>query len=228
MNKTCLYILSLFFLINIFTSNVIAAEPHLEFSPASGSLSDSGTEIDIVIDTGGEEVKSAKAVINFDSSKLEVSSVADGDFFENLTNNIYNNQVIINANLEGVALESKTGRGTLAILTVKPLASSGEATLVFDCVQGDSTDSGINDPTPTDIIECSSNINASYSLSGTSSSPSPSPSSSPSPSPAVGGPSSPAPSPSTLPESGTTEYTFALIAFAILFIVIGTPALILK
>jgi len=173
MKKICLFLLCcLLFTVYclLFTSVYAQTSPHLELSPSSGVISGCGTSIGINIDTGGQAAKSAKAVINFDSSLLEVSSIQASDFFDDVSHNIYNSsgQVVVNANLSlDSLLESKTGTGTLATMTVRSKASSGTATMVFDCTEGSSTDSNINDPTPLDIIVCSANVNGSYSLSGT-------------------------------------------------------------
>jgi hypothetical protein len=205
---------------------VFAADPHLELAPSSGTITDSGTEIDINIDTGGSEAKSVKAVINFDSSKLEVSSVEAGTFFDEVSHNIYSNQVIINANLSlEASVESKTGVGTIATMVTKAKVDNGIADITFDCTEGDSTDSGISDPTPTDIIVCSANVNGSYDLGGssggTSSSPIPSDESS-------SNSSSSAPDPSELPESGTREFTIGFISLGAVFVLLGLPGLVLN
>jgi len=153
-------------------------EPHLELSPSSGAVSSSGTEIEVIIDTGGQGAKSAKAVINFDASLLEVTSVQAGDFFDDVSHNIYNSdgEVVINANLSfDSMLESKTGIGSLATMTVAAKASTGTAEMTFDCTQGSSTDSNIQDANNIDIITCESNIGGLYSLGGEEAGASPSP-----------------------------------------------------
>ena len=146
-------------------------------------------------------------MINFDSSLLEVSSIQASDFFDDVSHNIYNSsgQVVVNANLSlGSMLESKTGTGTLATMTVRAKASSGTATMVFDCTEGSSTDSNINDPTPLDIIVCSANVNGSYSLSGGQATPSATPVSSP----GIGGNGSA--TPAAVPVTGVSGPTIGL------------------
>ncbi|MFC1711428.1 cohesin domain-containing protein [Patescibacteria group bacterium] len=220
MKKICLlllFFLSLFWL----KTTVYAASPHLELVPSTGTISTAGTDIEVNIDTGGMEAKSAKVVLNYDSAKLEVDSITAGAFFDEVSHNIYNStgEVVINANLSlGSSLESKTGTGTLATMTVKAKASTGTANLTFDCTDGSSTDSGINDPTPLDIIDCTANLNGSYTL-GTSTG-SPAPSVSPSASPAVGGPQ---PSASVLPVAGTTGPTLNILLLGLGFIILSVP-----
>lgn len=215
MKKICLFIYCAIVLL-FYCSIAYAANPHLELSPSSGSISTSGTNINVDIDTGSLEAKSAKAVINFDATKLEVTSIQEGTFFDEVSYNIYNTtgQVVINANLSlGSSLESKTGTGTLATMTVRAKTSSGTANMTFDCTEGSSTDSGINDPTPTDIIDCASNVNGSYTLGAAAVT-------SPSPSPAVGGPQ---PSPSVLPVAGTVGSTVSLLILGLGLILIPFP-----
>lgn len=196
-----------------------AADPHFELSPASGIISN-GTSIIVKIDTGGQAAKSAKAVINFDATKLEVSSIQAGNFFDDISHNIYNTtgQVVINANLSlGSMLESKTGSGTLATMMVNAKSISGTATMSFDCTQGNSTDSNINDPTPLDIIICTSNLDGSYTLGATASS-----SALPSPSViAVGGPaSSSAAVAAPIPVTGTSLPMVILLSLGIFLILV--------
>jgi hypothetical protein len=230
MKKNCLYkfknlaIYIFFVSLCLFSlaAKAYAAEPHLEVSPSSGTISTSGTDIDVNIDTGGLEAKSAKAVINFDSTKLEVVSVTEGTFFDEVSHNIYNSsgEVVINANLSlGSSLESKTGTGTIATLNIKSKLDSGTGNLTFDCTEGSSTDSGINDPTPVDIIDCTANINGSYTLGSstgeTTASPAPSASSS-----ITGGPQ---PSASSLPTAGTVTPTLSLLLIGLGFIILSLP-----
>jgi len=149
--------------------SVYAASPHLELSPSSGAISTSGTNIEVKVDTASESAKSAKAVIKFDSTKLEISLINAGTFFDEVSHNIYNStgQVVINTNMSTGSLEpTKTGIGTIATMVVKAKTSSGTANMTFDCTAASSNDSGINDASGTDIINCSSNINGSYALGG--------------------------------------------------------------
>lgn len=219
-NNLFIYLfIGLFVYLFIAVSDAAAASPHLEFSPSSGAISSTGTSIGVVVDTDGQEAKSTKAVINFDSAKLEVSSIQAGTFFDEVSHNIYNStgQVIINANLSlGSSLESKTGKGTIAAMTVKSKLSSGTAALTFDCTTGRSTDSGINDPTPLDIIVCSANVNASYSLGGGGGT-------TVSPSPGVGGVQA---SPSSLPVAGNAGATWILLIIGLGLIFTPIPMLI--
>src|SRR4030042_2797605 len=136
-----LYLIIGIFVYLFITPLALAASPHLELSPSSGTISTAGTNININIDTGGQEAKSAKAVINFDAVKVEVTEIEAGTFFDEVSHNIYNStgEVVINANLSlGSSLESKTGTGTLAVMTVKAKTTSGTVNLTFDCVAGSS------------------------------------------------------------------------------------------
>jgi len=225
MKKICLFgylVIGLFVYLSI-TPKAFAADPHLELNPHQSTITSGGTPIEVNIDTGGQAAKSAKAVINFESTLLEVTSVQAGDFFDDVSHNIYNSsgQVVINANLSvDSMLESKTGTGTLATMTVKAKAASGTAAMTFDCTEGSSTDSNINDPTPLDIIVCSANVDGNYNLGGGSATPSASPSVSPSVSPGIGGPTG---SPTPMPVTGVAWPTMALLFLGLLLVF--TPAL---
>lgn len=209
LTKLLVCFLSLFFTV----SYVYAADPHLELSPSTGTITTSGTDVQVKIDTGAQEAQSAKAVINFDATKLEVASIQADAFFDEVSHNIYNStgQVIINTNFSsGSSVESKAGTGILATMTVQAKTASGSANMTFDCTSGDNTDSGINDSTATDIIDCASNVNGSYTLGSGGASPSP----------AVGGAGA---SPSALPAAGTIGPTINLLALAIGLILISIP-----
>jgi hypothetical protein len=206
-----------FILIIVFFLQVVlvyAAIPHLELSPSSGNITTSGTSVAVKIDTGGQEATSARAVINFDATKLEVVSIQAGTFFDDVTHNIYNStgQVVINASRSpSSSLESKTGIGTLATMIVKAKTSSGTVNMTFDCTSGSSTDSGINDPTPTDIIDCTANVNGSYNLGVAIGGASPSPS------------LSPTSTPSALPTAGNTTPTIMLLSLGFCLTIFSLP-----
>lgn len=205
---SCLIFVVLFFMATVL---VYAADPHLELLPSSGSISTAGTNIEVKIDTGGQAAKSAKAVIKFDATKLEVSSITAGSFFDEVSHNIYNStgQVVINANLSlGNSLETKTGTGVLATMNVKAKLSTGSANMTFDCTTGSSTDSGINNAVPTDIIVCASNVNGSYTLgAGASLSPG----------------TSPVPTPSALPVAGSVGPTLSLLLLGTGLLLLSIP-----
>jgi hypothetical protein len=210
MKKTCLILLFIIYLFmpafqpsilgkiapqfspGMFTKAALAADAYLELDPSSGAISTSGTDIDVNIDTDGQAIKSAKAVINYPTAMLQVSSITAGDFLDDVSHNIYNDEgeVIINANLSlDSMLESKTGTGTIATITFEAQASSGTAIVTFDCTDEDSTDSNINDPSdpPLDIITCTANVDGNYSWGDQAASPSPAASAIVSASPGVGG-----------------------------------------
>jgi len=213
MKKFTFPFIFLFVFLMGFIKPVFAINPHLELSPNSGIIDNiTGLDIAVKIDTGGQEVKSAKAVINFDETKLEVISITAGSFFDEVSHNIYNStgQVVINTNFSlGSSLESKTGTGILATMSVKSKITSGSANMTFDCVSENSTDSGINNTTPIDIIICDSNVNGSYNLDNdlTSSSPL----------------SSPLPTPSILPIAGTTNPTILFFVLGVGLILFSYP-----
>jgi len=192
-----------------FPKSVYAADPHLELSPSSGvAITESGTDIDIVIDTGDQAVKSSKAVVLFEPSLVEVISVTPGTFFDDVSHNIYNpeGQVVVNGNLSlDSMLESKTGTGVLATMTVKAVSCNGPATMIFDCTDGDSTDSNIQDTEGVDIIVCTSNVGGEYDLCDTDVVPTapPEPTSAPVP-------TAPPPNP-PIPQTGIVEPTIALL-----------------
>lgn len=207
--------------IGLIKPSVALAGPHLSLSPVSGIITSEGTAITVQVDTSGQAAKSAKAVINFTSTLLEVTSIQAGTFFDDVSHNIYNSsgQVVINANLSLESmLESKTGSGILATMTVAAKSASGSAAITFDCTTGSSTDSNINDPTPIDIIVCADNVNGNYTLGGTATAsafPSATPQAVVSPDTGLGGDEY---SPAPIPVTGTSWPTVALLVVGLVLI----------
>lgn len=181
MTKRVYLSLALFFIILgsalIFPSRVLAAGK-LTLEPASGSLMVNGTlKVKIQIDTGADKTTSADAYITYNSNQLEIVSIEDGGFYSNLFKNISASRIYVGG-AETQPLSTKTGTGTLAILTIKG-KQKGTAQLTFNCTAGETNESNItkNDANATDIIDCSATTGGSYTITagGENESPSPTP-----------------------------------------------------
>jgi len=189
------FFLSCLFLFGLVASASIAVEagPRFYFEPASGNY-DNGSEFSVTvkIDTGEKEAMAADALINFDSSKLTVSSVTSGGFFSGFDYNIENSngRLTIYAFSEQ-ALQTKSGVGDLAVITFKA-AAEGTASASFLCQAGNDTDSAIWDAQGNDLIDCAANGSGSYTIgTGVASA-----------TPTESAPEAPTPTPSQLPETG--------------------------
>ncbi len=195
----------IFILFNLKIVSVFAANPHFELSPSSGDISDistGGTRIDILIDTGAYQIRTAKVVLNYDSNRLEVLSVQNGGFLDEVSDNIYNSQgrLVLNANTSfSDFLAGRSGIGTLATVRFGAKGLFDSSNVEFDCTPGKSIDSGINTIFIMDVIDCSSNVSGAYSGGGGFPSPSPSQSPGISPSPSYQPLPSPSPSPRISP-----------------------------
>jgi len=113
-------------------------------------------QIQVNIDTGGEQVNGADAYINYDSSFLSVEDVSAGSFFPTVTNDTETAGKVYIAGLVDDPASPKTGSGTLATITFKGL-KDGMVNLTFDCnnskiVKGDTN--------ATNILQCSSDYKA--------------------------------------------------------------------
>lgn len=154
----------------IFSSTASAAL--FRFSPNSGELSDS-TEIQIVIDTEGESVESAAAVVSFDPTQVEIVELYEGSFFDDISvDNSQSGEVAITGTLNIGDVEGKTGTGTFATMTISPKITSGNIALYFRCSSAEMDDSNILDIEGTDLLatdeQCARNVQGSYTVSTTS------------------------------------------------------------
>ncbi|MBU2592293.1 MAG: cohesin domain-containing protein [Patescibacteria group bacterium] len=160
--KIILFFLS-FFIASSFGVNAVSAGPRLYLEPSSGNFSSSGSfEVEIKIDSGQEEIMATDTLLNFDSTKLEIVSVADGGFFEEMQHTINSGLLTIYA-YPKQALQTKTGVGVLAKVTFRAV-SSGTATASFLCQTGSDSDSNIWTAQGNDVIDCASNGSGSYTL----------------------------------------------------------------
>ncbi|MDD3531936.1 MAG: cohesin domain-containing protein [Candidatus Shapirobacteria bacterium] len=166
-NVAAFFGLFLLLLINPFPSLAQTSSPHLSLSPTVKEVN-AGVNFNVTVsvDTGGQQVNGVDAVVQYDSSLLEVVSVSEGTFFPTITTIT---TTLGKVEIYGVADTGspKTGTGTMATITFKGKAS-GTAAVNFICQSGSTNDSNINSASDTDIIACASNVNASYVITGQS------------------------------------------------------------
>jgi len=155
-----------FFILSlVFTQKTLAAT--LEFSPATGSYTtNTPFEIEITVDTGGEDTQSTDAVVEFDPSFLSVDNVTYGSFYPTVLHSVQNNKLYISGVVDSAG-SVKNGSGTLATVSFKGL-KAGTTTVSFLCEDGRTDDSNVtkNDIDATDLLVCSSLVDGSYTLSG--------------------------------------------------------------
>lgn len=154
----------IFGIVLIFPSSVLATGK-LTLEPVRSSLTVGSTlSVKIKIDTGTDKTTSADAWINYNSNQLEIVSIEDGGFYSNFFKKIFANKIYVGG-AEVDSLSSKTGTGTLAILTIKG-KQKGIAQLTFDCITGKTNDSNIikDDVNATDIINCPATTGGSYTI----------------------------------------------------------------
>ena len=113
-------------------------------------------EVKVDVDSGKYKLVGADLFLKYDPTKLKVEQVKGGNFFEFTTSDI---SVAGSAYIVGVVTnldQMKTGRGTLAMLVIKPLAL-GNTTMTVACSPGTTSDSNIVDGNAADVIDCSLN-----------------------------------------------------------------------
>jgi hypothetical protein len=179
----------LFFLVFLLVEPSFAwAGAKLLLEPKSGNISPN-LDVNVNIDPGGTEIKSADASLTFDPAKIEVVSVTLGTYFDDPYKYVDNTKGILN--LGGSfnnAFQTTATTGTLATVNLKAKIN-GSGTVVFNCTAGQTNDCNIHNADNQDIIDCTATVtgNGAYTLAGgTGATPTPTPS--PTPPPAGGSP----------------------------------------
>lgn len=195
MIKRILFFLAIFFFLRLsLPKSVLAAS--LSFSPSQGSHSlNESFSVNVILNTNTAQVDGVDALINFDATKLQVSSATLGTLFTNkLTESASGGTITFRAT--SAAGSPFVGSGTLATIVFKGI-SQGTANVNFNFTPGSTVDSNVASA-GSDVL--SSVGSASFTISAATAAP------------AIGGASSPTPSPSpSTPVAGNIEPTIALL-----------------
>jgi len=174
MKKIAHILTSLVFVIVLVSLMAKTAEAaYFDLTPSSGSY-DENASFDVVvgIDSGEDKVYAADVWINFDASLFKVNSVSAvaspafsfvmGD--QNIDNSAGTVKIALNPAVSS-SLDAKTAKGSLLTLNLTAL-KEGNGALSFICTDGSINDANIIEPeSVSDIIVCSSNRGASYTVS---------------------------------------------------------------
>lgn len=219
----CLIVLIFFLLIGPIYAKTFAASLSLD---PTNVATDSGKTftLNINIDTGTDQVKSADAYILYDQNTLQAVSVTDGTFFG--AGNPVNQDLSTpgRAYISGMVVDQTQpvqGQGTIASITFKALID-GADTLKFDCTDGNTTATDILKTDGTDIIVCSANGTSSITVGTGGSTATPSATLSP------GDTSVPTVTlPASLPKSGTVDNVVRFAVPGVILFIIGAGARLL-
>ena len=203
-NVVAFFLLSFLLLINPSASLAQTSSPHLSLTPTVKEVNAGiNFNVTVSVDTGGQQASGVDAVVQYDSSLLEVVSVSEGTFSPTITTIT---TTLGKVEIYGVADTGspKTGTGTLATITFKGKAP-GTAAVSFVCQSGSTSDSNINSTSDTDVIVCASNVNASYVITGQSATTTPAATA----------------SAESLPQTGFLEPTALMIGGGIILMILG-------
>jgi hypothetical protein len=203
-NVVAFFLLSFLLLINPSASLAQTSSPHLSLTPTVKEVNTGiNFNVTVSVDTGGQQASGVDAVVQYDSSLLEIVSVSEGTFFPTITTIT---TTLGKVEIYGVADTGspKTGTGTLATITFKGKAP-GTAAVSFVCQSGSTSDSNINSTSDTDVIVCTSNVNASYVITGQSTTTTPAATA----------------SAESLPQTGFLEPTVLMIGGGIILMILG-------
>ena len=140
---------------------------NLKFDVPSVSVAAGDTfEVQVIVDTGGEDTNSIDAYIKYDKSVVAPDSVTNGTFYPTVLNDLTSENAYV-AGLVDDPATSKSGSGTVATVKFKALAA-GTTTLTYDCDPNVSATSKVikNDIDSTNIITCSENGSTTVTVSG--------------------------------------------------------------
>lgn len=210
-----------FFLLLVLAYTFLAIPIHaahaaiMSLDPASASAPVGGTfTVKVTIDTEGETVTSADAILLYDSTRLQVQNIVEGDsgqqpFFPDFFQNIGPSQLYIGASVID-PIDTRIGQGILATITFQGIAA-GIADVTFDCTPGKTSDTNISksDKNATDIVECARLTPGRYTIGAGEPTATPIP---------VGGPIIPTSTPLPIPTSGSFEVTTAVFGMGIVLI----------
>ena len=122
-----------------------AAEPSLSFEPASKEIATWEIfEANIIIDTAGQEVAGAGAIIIYDPNIISVVEIVPGEIFSDYPSASFDN-VSGRANLSGIVGSSQdlySGSGIFGKIKFQG-KSSGQSEIRFDYTPGSTSDSNI-------------------------------------------------------------------------------------
>lgn len=197
--------LILFFLVGYFYIAQGVEAAILKFDQESISVNPDETfTVQVIVDPGSEQILATDAYVLYDPDLLEAQSVADGDYFNTVFNNITSGKVYVAGVVDDPATY-KTGSGTVASITFKALKNgSGELTFYCDTSVSDTSKIIKNDVDATNIIDCDNNGSLPVVIG-----------------PGEEGGETPQPTPSSLPKSGVMD---TIIKFGVpgsLFFLIG-------
>ncbi len=193
-----------------------AADASFSLSPSTGVCIPRGSfDLNIVL-RADEPTSGATAILNYDPSILEASSLTSGDIFpQELINSIDSSEgrIRLDAGVNVANPDFFSGEGTFGIIRFRVL-EVGDTGVSFDFTAGSTTDSNVaHAETHQDILTSASGGTYTFQedndgpsldpscVSGEGSTPTPTPTPTPSPSP------SPSPSPTPTPPPGGVEPT---------------------
>ncbi len=176
----------------------------LSITPVSTIMTQNNTQsYSVAINTGGQLIYGADAVITYPKDLVEIKNVANGDFFSNDDFSGAFDGSNGRIELHGFIFtgDGKSGSGTFATFQLLAKAGSGTGNLTFICGSTNPTSKILND-SGTNIINCQALSSANFSLTGGGS---PSPTATITPSPSTSPSPSPAPSPTAAPQPTATQ-----------------------
>lgn len=190
----------------------------LEFNPAS-TTTDKGNsfEVEVVVDSGSDEISGTDAYVLYDSSLLELVSVEEGDHFPVFTYDTSTDKISMSGVVSDVT-DSRSGRGVLGIITFRGNdAGTDELEIYCDLTKNDTSKIVATDVNATNLIEClSPSEGGTHPVTIQDNEPDPDPTNTPAPT------STPGPTPTALPQAGAFDNTVSYAVAGMALLMVGS------
>lgn len=159
------------------------ASASLSLSPATATKNVNDTfAVDIILDTGGDAVSGATALLNFDATQLRVNDddantagiqIANGPIFNQvLANTVDNSAGTIRFDAGGLGGAGYTGHGTMATIHFKALAAgTAQVSFTFDPNSTTDTSQVAAASGPTNLLTTVNNGTYTINTSGSTTTP---------------------------------------------------------
>jgi hypothetical protein len=130
----------------------------LTLSPATVTMtSGTTTNVDVVINTDGQQSTGMDAVLQFAASNFDVVSITNGGFYPDFSAPTSSGRIEIHALFTTVS-QSRSGTGKVATIQLKAKNTTGTGDVAFVC-SGNGTDTQIYNTSYTNILSCSNIAN---------------------------------------------------------------------
>lgn len=191
----------------------------ISFNPSTTTVDAEGIfEVELIVDSGSDEISGTDAYVLYDSSVLQPQSVEEGDHFPTVTNTISSDRVSISGVITDPT-DFRTGSGSLATITFEALqAGTTDLEIYCDLSANDTSKVVKSDINATNIIECNALQEFTATINDNQPTATPTPTAGPT---ATLVPTSVHVEPTALPEAGIADNIAAYTIPGVILLMVG-------